>query len=104
MNRRAVVVPILLLAGAATGCSTFSDNDAAARVGEFELSQDALGDLLIAATPDDPPAPGIEPVDESEASAETAREPAQHLDPHPDRRGRPRRRGATASLPRRSPM
>jgi hypothetical protein len=50
VNRRAVV-PILLLAGAATGCSTFSDNDAAARVGDFELSQDELGELLIGATP-----------------------------------------------------
>jgi PPIC-type peptidyl-prolyl cis-trans isomerase-like protein len=56
VNRRAVLVPIFLLAGVATGCSTFSDNDSAARVGDFELSQDELGDLLIGATPmPDPP-------------------------------------------------
>jgi len=67
VNRRAVVVPILLLAGAATGCTTFSDNDAAARVGEFELSQDQLGDLMIAATP------GAEPDEQRELSGETAR-------------------------------
>jgi hypothetical protein len=73
VNRRAIVIPVLLLAGATTGCSMFSDNDAAARVGEFELSQDALGDLVIGATPTTLPAPGIEPADESEASAETAR-------------------------------
>ena len=47
VSRRAVVVPILLLAGAATGCSTVSDNDAAARVDEFELSQDEFGELLV---------------------------------------------------------
>ena len=47
VNRRAIVIPVLLLAGAATGCSTVSDNDAAARVDEFELSQDELGELLV---------------------------------------------------------
>jgi PPIC-type PPIASE domain len=65
--RRAIVVPILLLAGAATGCSTVSDNDTAARVGDVELSQDELGDLLIGATPTpDPPT--------SVRDGETARE------------------------------
>ena len=67
MNRRAVAVPILLLAGAATGCSTFSDNDAAARVADFELSQDELGELLVSATP------GAQPDEELELSGETAR-------------------------------
>jgi hypothetical protein len=73
VNRRAIAIPVLLLAVAATGCSTFSDNDAAARVGEFELSQDELGDLVIGATPTTTTQPGTEPVDESGASAETAR-------------------------------
>lgn len=67
MTRRAVVVPILVLAGAASGCSTFSDNDAAARVDEFELSQDQLGELMIAATP------GAQPDEQLELSADTAR-------------------------------
>lgn len=67
MSRRLIVVPILLLAGAATGCSTFSDNDAAARVDEFELTQDQLGELMIAATP------GAEPDDELELAGDTAR-------------------------------
>ena len=67
MNRRAFAVPTLLLAGAATGCSTFSDNDAAARVADFELSQDELGELLIASTP------GAEPDEQLELSSETAR-------------------------------
>ena len=68
VSRRAVAVPILLLAGAATGCSAFSDNDAAARVADFELSQDELDELLVAATP------GAQPDDELEAVA--ARPPA----------------------------
>jgi hypothetical protein len=67
VNRRAVAVPILLLAAVTTGCTTFSDNDAAARVGDFELSQDELGELMIAATP------GAEPDDELELSGDTAR-------------------------------
>jgi parvulin-like peptidyl-prolyl isomerase len=67
VNRRAVVVPILLLAGAATGCTTFSDNDAAARVDEFELSQAELDELMIAATP------GAEPDEQIELSGDTAR-------------------------------
>ena len=67
MNRRAVVVPILVLAWGATGCSTFSDNDAAARVADFELSQDELDELLVAATP------GAQPDEELELSGETAR-------------------------------
>jgi hypothetical protein len=71
VSRRAVVVPFLLLAGAATGCSTFSDNDAAARVGDFELSQDELGDLLAGATPTT--LPDTDPADDPGPSAETAR-------------------------------
>lgn len=67
MNRRAAVVPILLLAGVVTGCSTFSDNDAAARVADFELSQEELDELMISATP------GAQPGDELELSGETAR-------------------------------
>ncbi|HWM22763.1 MAG TPA: peptidylprolyl isomerase [Ilumatobacteraceae bacterium] len=73
MNRRAVVIPVVLLAGAVTGCATFSDNDAAARVGDFELSQDELGDLVIGATPTTTTQPGTPAVDESGASADTAR-------------------------------
>jgi hypothetical protein len=67
VNRRPVVVPIVLLVAGATGCSTFSDNDAAARVGDFELSQDQLGELMIAATP------GAEPDEQLELAADTAR-------------------------------
>jgi hypothetical protein len=72
--RRAIVIPVLLLAAAATGCSSVSDNDAAARVGEFELSQDELGELVVGATPTTTTQPGTEPVDESEYSAQTARD------------------------------
>jgi PPIC-type PPIASE domain len=72
--RRAIVIPILLLAAAATGCTTASDNDAAARVGEFELSQDELGGLLVGATPTTTTQPGTEPVDDSDLSAQTARD------------------------------
>ena len=68
MSRRAVAVPILLLAAKATGCSTFSDNDSAARVADFELSQDEFSDLLVAATP------GAEPDEALELSGETARD------------------------------
>jgi parvulin-like peptidyl-prolyl cis-trans isomerase-like protein len=71
VSRRLIVVPILLLAGAATGCSTFSDNDAAARVGDFEISQDQLGDLLVGATPTTLPGSGS--ADDPGPSAETAR-------------------------------
>jgi hypothetical protein len=74
VNRRAIAIPVLLLAGAATGCSTASDNDSAARVDEFELSQDELDDLLVSATPTTTTLPGTKPVDESDASAQTARE------------------------------
>ncbi|HEX4980758.1 MAG TPA: peptidylprolyl isomerase [Ilumatobacteraceae bacterium] len=75
MNRRAAVVPILLLAGAATGCSTFSDNGAAARVGEHELSQDELGDLLADSVPATEPGSGSEsgPDGNVELDADTAR-------------------------------
>ncbi len=68
MSRRAVAVPILLLAATATGCSTFSDNDSAARVADFELSQDEFSELLVAATP------GAEPDEALELSGETARD------------------------------
>jgi hypothetical protein len=45
------VTVIALSAAAATGCTTFSDNDAVARVGEVELSNDALTESLdLAAT------------------------------------------------------
>jgi hypothetical protein len=74
VNRRAILIPVLLIAGVATGCSSVSDNDAAARVDEFELSQDALGGLLVGATPTTTTQPGAEPVDESDASAQTARD------------------------------
>ncbi len=75
MSRRALVVPILLLAGVATGCATFSDNDAAARVGDFELSQTELGDLLVAATPTTLPDPAsdTEPDTAPGLDAQTAR-------------------------------
>jgi parvulin-like peptidyl-prolyl isomerase len=62
---------IAVLAGALTiagvGCSTFSDNDAAARVGSAELSQGMLGDLLIASTP------GAQPGDDLDLAGDTAR-------------------------------
>lgn len=74
MNRRAAIVPILLLAGAATGCATFSDNDAAARVGDFELSQNELADLLTAATPTTTTVPGAAPGQAVAPDANTARE------------------------------
>jgi hypothetical protein len=74
VNRRAIVISVLLLAGAATGCSTASDNDSAARVDDSELSQAALDDLLVSATPTTTTLPGTEPVDESGASAQTARD------------------------------
>jgi hypothetical protein len=70
VNRRAAVIPILLLAVTATGCSTFSDNDAAARVSDFELSQDELDDLLAAASPTT--LPGAES-DDLGRNADTAR-------------------------------
>ena len=84
------------VAAAATGCSTFSDNDAAARVGEFELSQDELGELLVGATP------RAEPDEPVEESARRPR-PAQHVDPHPDPRGRPGRPATPPSTPPATP-
>jgi hypothetical protein len=66
--RRVAAVPILVGAVATAGCSTLSDNDAAARVGDVELSQDDLDQLLIAATP------GAEPGDDIDLAADTARE------------------------------
>ncbi|MGA9278638.1 hypothetical protein [Ilumatobacter sp.] len=47
MNRRLMTILLPLTATALTaGCSTFSDNDAIARVGDVKLSEDGLDDLL----------------------------------------------------------
>jgi parvulin-like peptidyl-prolyl isomerase len=72
VNRRAVVVPRALLAAVTVtaglaGCSTFEQADAAARVGDHELTQDQLDDLLVAATP------GASSDEPTEVSADTAR-------------------------------
>jgi parvulin-like peptidyl-prolyl isomerase len=53
VNRRATVVPVAVAfaALALAGCSTFEQADAAARVGDQELTQEQLDDLLVGATP-----------------------------------------------------
>lgn len=68
MIRRAAVILAAMVAVGATGCSTFSDNGVAARVGDLELSQSQFDGLLIAATP------GAEPGDQLALSGDTARD------------------------------
>jgi parvulin-like peptidyl-prolyl isomerase len=73
--RRAAVVPravrsalaALAIAAGLAGCSTFEQADAAARVGDDELTQDQLDELLVAATP------GATSEEPTEVSADTAR-------------------------------
>ena len=51
LRRRAVRLSALALAAAAaTGCATFSDNDAVARVGDVEMTSDELADTLASST------------------------------------------------------
>jgi hypothetical protein len=70
---RRTVVPVaalgaaVLVASLLSGCTTFTDNGVAARVGENELSQDDLDTLLAGASPD------VDPDEPSEVAADTAR-------------------------------
>lgn len=49
MNRRLLTIAVpLILAAAVSGCTTFSDNDAVARVGDAELGQDEFEERLAA--------------------------------------------------------
>ena len=50
--RLSVRVTVIALGAAATGCTTFSDNDAVARVGDVELSDDELTESLSLASTD----------------------------------------------------
>jgi PPIC-type PPIASE domain len=54
VNRRLLTILLpLALASLASGCTTFSDNDAIARVGDVELSDDTLADFqLLVGGPD----------------------------------------------------
>ena len=72
MIRRSLVVPLALAATVGlAGCSTFSDSDAAVRVGDEELSNEALGTIVRAA---DATAPEDGPF---EASGDTTRSVAE---------------------------
>lgn len=57
-RRSSVLVPALgVLVAVASGCTTFSDNDAVARVGDVELNEDDLADQAVElgiALPDQP--------------------------------------------------
>jgi hypothetical protein len=67
------VTVIALAAAAATGCTTFSDNDVVARFGDTELSSDELAESLIDVTTNsEPPAPALD--DDGGADGEASRE------------------------------
>jgi hypothetical protein len=70
-RRRAACLSLVVLTAAATaGCTTFSDNDAVARVGDVELSSDALTTTLADRTTDDnPPAAAVDDTGRADGNA-----------------------------------